>query len=455
MLSAGTHTAAAAKPEPGPAAELGPGAEARPELDKTYVMRGHVEVFPLDSSSRRPQFAVRAGEDKSYVISEKLRDILLLFDGTRTLREVLEVFAAREGLRAGDGRLLATALTLINKYNLVEEATEPGREGQDAGRPEAAAKGKKKHSLEYTFHLPVIPPRLARHVTDRLTWLFNPAAVTAGLVLVVLTQLAFFGEWFAPRPKLLFGAGDILACYLLVLATALFHEFGHATACRRYGCEHGAIGFMLYLIFPALYVNLSNAWRLSGRRRAVIDAGGVYFQLLTTAPLYAVYLLTGSPHCAVTIISVDVMVLFSLNPILKFDGYWLLVDLSGLVNLRPRAWRVLREVLRWSMGRTAAVPVLEEINGRGKRLFLVAYSFLSLGIFTSFVLFLVILAPARAMMLAGGVRELLSGPGRGATPTLLTLGSILANFFFLFLVYKLFRVAASTLARSRSRGKTP
>ena len=418
--------------------------EARPEFEASaaaeplYAMRKGLEVFPLDSSSRQPKFVVRADENKSYVLPEKLKDILLLFDGTRTLRDVARDFSASAGAPVGEEQVREKALGLFKTYNLIEEV----RDGGPQEEAPAAVAEKKKDSAEFVFRLPVVTAERARPVTDRLTWLFHPAAVTAGVLLIALTQIAFTTRLFTPtRFTIPLGASDLLGYYALVVATAAFHELGHAAACRRYGCEHGAIGVMLYMIFPAFYVNLSNAWRLSGRKRAVIDAGGVYFQLLTTVPLYLIHLATGNPHCAVAIVSVNVMALFSLNPILKFDGYWLLVDLSGLVNLRARSWAVVKEVARWGLGLAAGVPTLEEVAGRGKRLFLVVYSFLSLALITSFVLFLVIYAPDRARAVAAASRELLAGSGRGAAPEILTLGSLLINLFFLFFIYKLARVA--------------
>ena len=415
--------------------ELAPEANAGAGAEKLYAMRKELEVFPLDSSSRQPKFVVRAGDNKSYVIPEKLKDILLLFDGTRTLQDVARAFSANEGVQVSDEQLRETAFVLFKTYNLIEEVR-PEEHEQPTAPPE-----RKRDSFEFVFRLPVVTARLARPVTDRLTWLFSPAAVIPATLLIALTQIAFMGRLFTPRFTIPLGPADLLIYYALVVATAAFHELGHAAACRRYGCEHGTIGVMLYMIFPAFYVNLSNAWRLSGRQRAVIDAGGIYFQLLTTIPLYLIHLLTGDPHCAVAIVSVNVMVLFSLNPILKFDGYWLLVDLSGLVNLRARSWRVVKETVRWSLGMAAGVPTLEEVAGRGKKLFLVAYSFLSLVIISNFILFIVLYAPARMRMVAAAWRELVNGSSRGAAPEILTLGTLLINLFFLYFIYKLLRVA--------------
>jgi putative peptide zinc metalloprotease protein len=436
-------------------ASVYPAAQVRAELEKKYVMKRHLEVFPLDSSSKEPKFVVRAGDDRSYVISEKLKDILLLFDGTRTLRDVAEALSARAGVTVRDEQMREVVSKLTGQYGFIEEWAAPGaRDVRAQTSSERAGDGKRGRSFEFVFRMPLVSARVARPVTNRLTWLFNPAVVVCGAVLVALAQAALLGHWFTPRVTIPLAPSDLLLYYALVVATAAVHELGHAAACRRYDCEHGAIGVLWYIVFPALYVNLSNVWRLSARQRAVVDLGGVYFQLLTTIPLYLIHLWTGNPHCAVAIFSVNVMVLFSLNPILKFDGYWLLVDLSGLVNLRARAWRVVKEVVRWGFGAERGVPALEEVAGRGKRLLLVTYSFLSLGLFTSFILLLVIYAPSRVGTLAGAARGVVSGFDGGAAPGLLAVGRLLVNLLFLLFIYKLVRGTLSKLFAARgTRGR--
>src|SRR5262249_2039059 len=284
---------------------------------------------------------------------------------------------------------------------------------------------------------PLISPRIASPIVSRLLWLFKPAVCVFGIAGVVLVHLALYRGWVAARPVLHLEAGQLVVLYLLALGTALVHEFRHATACRNYRSEHGAIGVCIYFIFPALYVNLSRAWRLPGWQRAVIDVGGIYFQLLATIPLFALYLLTGSDYCCATIYSVDLMVLFSLNPILKFDGYWLLVDLSGLVNLQQRGLRVVGELAKWSVGAASDIPTLKQVSGTGKRILLVSYSLLFVGLLAGFLLLLMSVAPGRMMRLVQSVGDLFVSMRKGIPDTLLSAGRLLMNLVFILFVYRL------------------
>lgn len=421
------------------------------EMEKRYVTKQYLDIYPLHSSSKQQQYVVRLGDDKSYVISEKFKEILQLLDGTRTLREVAAAFSAKEKMQVSDAQMSQIVSLLINRHELIEELGANSDKASGVKDQPPQASKKRKYSLEIVYRLPLISPRLVAPITDRLIWLFAPSVVFIAIISIILAQLALFEGWFAPFPKFSFGASDILIYYSLAVFTALFHEFGHAAACRKYGCDHGSIGFLLYMIFPSLYINLSNVWRLPSKQRAVVDAGGMYFQLLTTIPLCLIYWLTGNLHCAATVLSVDIMVLLSLNPILRFDGYWLLVDLSGLVNLRARSWRVIKEVVLWCLGKTTSVPALDEITGRGKKLLLVTYSFIAVGMFSSFIFFLIAFLPARIGMLINSAYEIFTGRGEGMLATLKHLPSLLMTLFFMLFVYRFLRSIALNVFKIASR----
>lgn len=401
--------------------------------DKKYAMKQSLEIFPLDSSSVEPKYVVRTPEGKSYVVSEKLKSILLLFDGTRTLSDIAEIVSSQQGMRISDEQMDQVLARYIGRYGLVEEVLE----GATFARGADVNDGKSK-PFDFIFRLPLVPASVAAPIVDRFTWLFRPATAVMAVSAIVLAHVAFYQNWFVIRPTLSFGPSDFLIFYALGLSTAIFHELGHASACRAFRCEHGPIGFLLYIIFPAFYVNLSNAWRLPGKQRAVIDIGGIYFQLLTVIPLLLLFGLTGSSYFCGVIYAVDWMVLFSLNPIFKFDGYWLLVDLSGIINLQKRGWRVVKEILLWSLGTGKGLPSLTDVAGTGRRLLLVMYSLITVAMFTALILLLVTFAPRRAVMLADNLRQIVMGPEKGVRAILPMVGRVMMNLFFFLFVYRLF-----------------
>jgi putative peptide zinc metalloprotease protein len=124
--------------------------------------------------------------------------------------------------------------------------------------------------------------------------------------------------------------------YSCVALGGLLHEVGHLTACARHKSEHGGIGIGLYLIFPAFYADVTRAWCLPKKARVVVDLGGLYFQSLFLIAVGAMAMHTHNMVFFQLNFFTLVIMVFTLNPALKFDGYWLLVDASGIHNLYPR-----------------------------------------------------------------------------------------------------------------------
>ncbi len=182
--------------------------------------------------------------------------------------------------------------------------------------------------------------RLARH----LTWCFDRRLAGAMLAVFILVVAATIGRATGAVLTAVSGV-EVAILYGAALFSVLIHEFGHAAACLRYGCPPGRIGLGLYLIFPTLFTDVTRAWRLPARQRAVVDLGGLYLQSALLVALGAYDLLTSSPIALQLIWITLFSMLYTLNPVFKMDGYWLLSDLSGLPNLHRRMGEGVRELL--------------------------------------------------------------------------------------------------------------
>lgn len=182
--------------------------------------------------------------------------------------------------------------------------------------------------------------------------------------------------------------------YGLFMLSLIFHEFGHASACARYGATTSGIGFTTYLIYPALYSDVSAAWHLKCRQRVVVDVGGVFFQLVVGAVYVFLYALYGWNSFRVAALMILANCLFSMNPILKFDGYWIVADALGVTNLSQQPQRILRYVSARLRGREVAkLPWKPAVTA-----VLSVYTFVSL---TFWLYFLLMLAPLLWRLLAG------------------------------------------------------
>ena len=191
-----------------------------------------------------------------------------------------------------------------------------------------------------------------------------PAAVMLGALLVAVHASTAYALWHHGLDSSgQASPGGVLA---LVLVGVAIHELGHLSACHRYGAPHGGIGVGVYWCLPVLYAEVHGAWLLPRARRSVVDVAGIYFQGLYLLALTALYLLEPAGTRAAATLQLALWVSFflvlnTLNPVLKYDGYWLLSDLSGSHNLHRRmrensrrCWAALR---RWPGARW---PTLSE-----------------------------------------------------------------------------------------------
>ena len=132
----------------------------------------------------------------------------------------------------------------------------------------------------------------------------------------------------------------------------VLHELGHAYVAKHFGCKVPTIGVALLVLWPVLYTDATDAWRLTSRRqRLLIDAAGmaVELSLAVFATLLWSFLPDGAVRSAVFLLATTtwiVTLLVNLNPFMRFDGYYLLSDLLGIPNLQDRAFAIARWRLR-------------------------------------------------------------------------------------------------------------
>jgi putative peptide zinc metalloprotease protein len=135
------------------------------------------------------------------------------------------------------------------------------------------------------------------------------------------------------------------------------HEFGHAFFCRKFGGEVHTMGVMLMIFTPVPYVDATSSWGFRSRRqRVLVGAAGMIVELFFGALAAFVWANTGQgtlhalAYNIMFIASVSTIV-FNANPLLRFDGYYILSDLIGVPNLSQRANHQLRHVAeRWLFG---------------------------------------------------------------------------------------------------------
>lgn len=140
--------------------------------------------------------------------------------------------------------------------------------------------------------------------------------------------------------------------WVLLVGLKVIHEFGHAYACKHLGGQVPEMGAFFILLTPCAYMDASSSWSFTNRwHRIVVALAGVYFESFAAMLALLVWCLTGPStlhsiaHYTV-ILSTVVTIGFNVNPLMRFDGYFVLSDLVNLPNLRQHAVTELQTFLK-------------------------------------------------------------------------------------------------------------
>jgi putative peptide zinc metalloprotease protein len=217
------------------------------------------------------------------------------------------------------------------------------------------------------------PDAFLTAIYSRVRWLFSPAALLAGLLIVVYSMSLVFGHFAElserlPDASALFDPRNLVWLLLSVGAVKVLHELGHAITCKHFGGEVRELGFMLLVFAPCLYCDVSDTWRLRSKwQRIAVSGAGMAVELLLAA-LAAIAWWHAQPGI-VQLIALNIMVVCTVgtllvngNPLLRYDGYYILSDLVETPNLWQRSREVLRRFVSESLSasRAAAGPGASE-----------------------------------------------------------------------------------------------
>ena len=181
---------------------------------------------------------------------------------------------------------------------------------------------------------------LVNMISTSLLFLFTKVKYI--LPLVIILNLVLVYE-LINKSAVNFTSGyiDSIVIYLSLFFILLFHELGHSTALKKFNIEPQEVGFGFYLVFPVLFSNVTRAWLLRKRQRIVINLSGIYFQLVASSFLVIFYFLLGTNTVESIIISITkanfFVLVYSLFPFIRNDGYWALSDSLNIPDLHKRS----------------------------------------------------------------------------------------------------------------------
>ena len=247
-------------------------------------------------------------------------------------------------------------ITFLFVNNLTEE-TPSGGSRDYAVQAEARRQGWGAWLLHhYLFvRIPLVrPERFLRATLPLVAPLFTGGAAWLVLLLAVSGLYLVSRQWdtfVSTFPTFFTFQGAMLSAAALA-GIKVLHELGHAYTATKYGCRVQTMGVALLVLFPVLYSDTTEAWRLTSRRqRLAIGAAGMVVELALAAVATFVwnFLPDGTARTLAFVVATASWVIglsINLNPLMRFDGYYLLADWLGVPNLQDRAFAFGRWTLR-------------------------------------------------------------------------------------------------------------
>src|SRR5579862_2640179 len=221
---------------------------------------------------------VRRGDGQMVHLGPLMYALLESVDGHRDSEELASAASQRLGRGLGTEHVERIA------KKLAEQGLLAGFEDR--------APPKRNPLLALRWKVLVTNPEITRRLTAPFTFLFRPWVMWPVLACFVgVFWFVLFHKGVASATAEAFhDPGLLLLVFVLAVASAGFHELGHAAACRYGGATPGGMGMGLYLVWPAFYTDVTDSYRLPKRDRLRVDLGGLYFNALVAVLTMAAWL---------------------------------------------------------------------------------------------------------------------------------------------------------------------
>ncbi len=309
-------------------------------------------------------------QDEEYFILESL-------DGTKSLETIKEDFEAKfppqkitlEEIQNFVGQLHQCSLIVVG---VPDQGHELLKRRKKRRRREILAACSNILAIRFKG---VDPNRFFDKIVPYVRWFFHPFTLCCCLLLMASALLLIGIEFDHFRSKLpefqqFFGPGNLILLSVVLFFTKVLHEFGHGLSCKVLGGECHELGVMILVLTPCLYCNVSDSWMLPSKwKRAGIGIAGVFVEC--TLASIATFIWWFTKENTLHYLCLNIMfissistIVFNINPLLRYDGYYILSDLLEIPNLRQKATKIMsQKAQEWLLGmETQEDPFLPKRN---------------------------------------------------------------------------------------------
>jgi putative peptide zinc metalloprotease protein len=322
-------------------------------------IRGDLGITPQKYEGRTYYVVKDPVSLRYYRFKEQEHFLIKLMDGTHTLDDAQKEFEKRfrpdrltlEDLEAFGQQLLTAGLAQ-------NESPQAGKQLFDRRKKRRRSELMQALTNILYIKIPVFDPeKLLNRMLPYTRWMFTfwflmlSVGVMLGAILLVLTHFQTFRDRL-PSYHEFFSFKTVMYLWLALGIVKVIHEFGHGLSCKAFGGEVHEMGFLFLCFSPCMYCNVSDAWTLPSKwKRIIISGAGIYVELMIAAIATFVWWNTPSEPF-INYLSLSLMVVCSVstvvfngNPLMRYDGYYVLADWLEIPNLRDRSNRYLQRLV--------------------------------------------------------------------------------------------------------------
>jgi len=281
--------------------------------------------------------------------------LLSLLDGKRTVNDAMMKTATLLRQNALDEQEAAN----LCKWTIESGLVETELSSSSSRRAEAAEKELMRKSISWlnpiSLKFPIFnPDALITSVTHFLGWLVSPVGALIWMVVVMWGGFTFLtnASEFIHRRVSSFSPDDILWFVVAWLVLKLVHESAHGIVCKRFGGRVTSFGILLLLFIPLPFVDVTSSWRFASKwRRILTSAAGMLIEVFIAAIACLIWA-ESSPgplqyHAGNVMVAATLhTLLFNANPLMKFDGYYMLSDGLEIPNLSDHGRQYVKSVFK-------------------------------------------------------------------------------------------------------------
>lgn len=337
-----------------------------PEYKAQRLVHAHLKTIMI--SGKRNHILLNALTGEYFEIDEVAASVWGLLDGTHTIEQIhQELIKKQVELRLTDVREVLLSFAEVGALLAAE--------------PEKTAKGRINVVSAFQVNLQLLRDSSVSlaPLHNFLNGLLRRRFLIVAVLIVAAAFALYSGTFFQVLSKRenLQILGSTLLGFLFYNFVVLFpeyalHEVAHGVACLHYGGKPGAIGTGIFYFSPFFYCDTSDAWRLGRWERIMVSMSGPIVSLLVGATFVFILTILPEGFLKTTLTASTFFVFYGIainfSPMIETDGYYILMDVLNVPNLRDESFHYVSQQVRRLLGRKEARPM--RLPGRTKYIFL-------------------------------------------------------------------------------------